>query len=748
MASPAVLTQDDGQDITPVQDTQETAAPENEYGPNMENLPKEIQGALVDLARKFTEEDRYSRRLEIQECRRARFYWRGMQHLYWDYKSEGWNIMGPGGGSLTSTASDQDSSVLYVTNIYQAFGLSLEAVLTQNLPSVRFEPEDAQDAADVETAKAANDARKIIEHQNDAVMLMVQLAYLAWTDGRIGGYSRWKVDKRTAKPRLHITQAGALELKVPITTECMEDYVYLQWSDEYHVAIMKREIKEMEFPDDYTDKIKGGAQGNGQDVYERTARISVKQGVSLLTQSGDTLSHLVTYQRTWMRPAAFEMLKERAVKDQLAELFPDGCYVGVMNGVYAGARNESMDDHWAICHALPGDGQFRNAMGYSMLSVQERFNDIVNIAQDVYEKTIPAAYADDELFDGDAWETQWSTSGAHYSVSKPADGRPLADHFYYEPPATVSADMLQYAQELMGPLAQFLTGAFPALFGGQMSDQKTASGYAMARDQAMGRIGLIWRAIKRYWARIMEQAVRITAQYSQDDLMMGVPDEHGNVQTTQVRIEDLQGSIFCFPDTDENFPESFTQKRSAYMQLVQMAGQNPALESMLLDPENLELGRKMIGLEEFEIPGADAAKKQLAEINIMLTSVPIPNPQFAQLQGQLQQMSARSQAGGLHPDGSVEMLAQQLQSTPQMNPSVPIDPDFDDNAAELKTGTDWINSAEGQKQKKENPQGFMNVRLHLLAHKQVLQAQAAAMVPPPAPPAAHPAPPKPVAKAA
>ncbi len=59
----------------------------------------------------------------------------------------------------------------------------------------------------------------------------------------------------------------------------------------------------------------------------------------------------------------------------------------------------------------------------------------------------------------------------------------------------------------MGPVAQFLTGAFPALFGGAMANNDTAAGYSMARDQAMGRIGLVWRRMKFFHADVMLLAV-------------------------------------------------------------------------------------------------------------------------------------------------------------------------------------------------------------------------------------------------
>ena len=66
----------------------------------------------------------------------------------------------------------------------------------------------------------------------------------------------------------------------------------------------------------------------------------------------------------------------------------------------------------------------------------------------------------------------------------------------------------------MGPIAQFLTGLFPAVFGGEMETQKTASGYAMARDQALGRLGLVWRRLKAFYADVMLLGVDCVPQES------------------------------------------------------------------------------------------------------------------------------------------------------------------------------------------------------------------------------------------
>jgi hypothetical protein len=667
-------------------------------GDGFPDLPETLQAQLVSLARKFCEEDRYSRRLEVQECRRARFYWRGMQHLYWDYKSEGWQVLGPAGGSINTSAKLEESSVLYTTNIYQAFGLTIQAVLTQNMPSVRFEPQDPEDAADIATAKAGERYKKIVEHNNDPIKLLTELSYFTWTDGRFHGWVRWAENKRTGANQETICILGALEVKVPITATDMDDYVYLQYSNESHVAMVKADVNEK-----FRDKIKGGAAGNGQDVYERTARISVKQGVSLLTQSGDTLSHLVTRQNTWLRFAAFEMLeKDSDDKKQLEELFPEGCRVRVDNGVYTGSWAESMDDCWSVCHPMPGDGQFRNAIGASMVSVQERFNDLVNITQDTYEYGLPAGYYDDELYDTDAFKRQRSKPNARYGVTK-RPGETLAGSFVWEPAAVVSPDMLAFMKEMMGDLGQFLTGAFPALFGGNTGSNDTARGIATQRDQAMGRMGIVWRPIKKFWAKIIEQAIRLGAKMRQaeggGDLSIAIPDEHGNVETTAVRIEELQGEIFCYPESDENFPESYTAKRANLMAILgsPMAA-SPMVQAMAAQPDNLQVIHDAIGIEELEIPGTDSRLKALTTIKILLESSPVPTP--VPIPG---------------PDGQPMMVP----GPP--GPSLQPDPDTDDLMIEGQEYKRWINSPEGQGAKQQNPPGFANVKLYFLAIKNLLQ---------------------------
>jgi hypothetical protein len=46
-----------------------------------------------------------------------------------------------------------------------------------------------------------------------------------------------------------------------------------------------------------------------------------------LTDGGDCNISPITFQRTWLRPWAFFALEEKALRDELLQLFPGGAYV-------------------------------------------------------------------------------------------------------------------------------------------------------------------------------------------------------------------------------------------------------------------------------------------------------------------------------------------------------------------------------------------------------------------------------------
>jgi hypothetical protein len=779
----------------------------NPFGANNEQLPERLQEALRRLVFQFSTESELSRRQEIRRIKQAHQFWRGLQYLWWSERDQNWHL--PFEQKLSDGATIEDlPRYEFVTNIYQAFGLSIVSVLSQDVPRVRFFPSSAQAEEDVAAAKAATEVAGLIERNNRIGNLIVDEAFNLWTDGKVGAYVRFVVDGQrfgfhpeteiaarevklgndvyvcpecgaekpaatsnssvgaqhavpadastprvvilseaknlsspsdeaageilradtsgpqddgsshgscsacgallteedfvaaetitvpAAQTRLRvpngqevITIVGGLEMKTPPWANEMHEYPYVQWNMEVHQARLRAAYPHA------ADKI-GPPVANAMQEYERLARLAQSQG-GPLTEGGDFNINLITFQRTWLRPWAFFALDDKSLRDELLQLFPDGAYAAFAGDAYCESRNENMDDHWRVLHALPGDGSSgRPALGDALISVQERFNTLSNLQIETYEYGIPPIYADSEVLDFDALQNQTAEPGAHYPArAKP--GQSLAAGFFQPAPAEVPPDLAEHAANLMGPVAQFLTGAFPALFGGVMSNTDTAAGYAMARDQAMGRIGLVWRRMKFFHADIMLLAVDCFRRNRPHDVEVTLLGAGAAFESKWIRLADLKGNLFSYPETDEQYPTLWSQQRGVLLQLL--ANPDPQIQAVLAHPENMALMKRLIGLEEFVIPDEESRTKQYREIAQLVAESPV-----------------------IHDPGT---------GAETVVPSIVPDEFADNHAVELEICKRWFSSDAGQVAKIEAPAGYANVRAHAMLHQAYLLKRQGAMQP-------------------
>ncbi len=410
-----------------------------------------------------------------------------------------------------------------------------------------------------------------------------------------------------------ISILGGLELNTPVWANEMHEFPYLQWQQEVHMAKLRAAYPHV------ADKIILGGPIEAEDVYARASRVAVAQGLPS-TQPSDALYNLVTFTRTWIRPWAFYAIEDAQTRGELLALFPDGCYVAFAGETYCESRNETLDDHWRVMHALPGDGQNRPSVGDALIQIQERYNTLSNIQAETYEFGIPPIYADPQVLDFDALSSQTAEPAAHYPA-RARPGQALAASFYQPAPAQVPADMLEHQQDLAGPISQFLTGLFPAVFGGAQQGNKTAAGYAMARDQALGRLGLVWRRLKQFYADMMLLGVDTFRKNRPDDVEIPLLGASGEFESKWIRLADLKGNIQAHPEADETFPRQKSQQRAVLQQL--MASSDPMIAEALGDPANIEFIKGVFGLSELVVPGEDAREKQLREISQLLASAPI-----------------------------------------------------------------------------------------------------------------------------
>jgi hypothetical protein len=526
-----------------------------------------------------------------------------------------------------------------------------------------------------------------------------------------------------------ISILGGLELNTPVWANEMHEFPYLQWQQEVHMAKLRAAYPHV------ADKIILGGPIEAEDVYARASRVAVAQGLPT-TQPSDALYNLVTFTRTWIRPWAFYATDDAQTRAELLELFPDGCYVAFAGETYCESRNETLDDHWRVMHALPGDGQNRPSVGDALIQIQERYNTLSNIQAETYEFGIPPIYADPQVLDFDALSSQTAEPAAHYPA-RARPGQPLAASFYQPAPAQVPADMLEHQQDLAGPISQFLTGLFPAVFGGAQQGNKTAAGYAMARDQALGRLGLVWRRLKQFYADLMLLGVDTFRKNRPGDVEIPLLGASGEFESKWIRMADLKGNIQAHPEADETFPRLKSQQRAVLQQLL--ASSDPLIAQALGDPANIGFIKGVFGLSELVVPGEDAREKQLREISQLLASAPIvieapathaahtaaPIGGGEDIGGQRPQVHFASLSASKEPalqgPGAPAPAASHFTELP----SVPVDELLDDHAAELAEIRRWASSDAGQIARMQNPLGFANVRAHAAAHQAALGRQGA-----------------------
>jgi hypothetical protein len=811
-----------------------------------------VVSALRDLMLQFRSEGLVARRSEVRRIKQARLFWQGLQYSWWNPNDMSWHL--PYDPSSDAEKSPEEMPrYQFVTNLYQAFGLSFIALISQDTPATRFFPQSAQIDVDVAAARAASDVAALVEQNNKVQQMLTGAGYFLWTDGKIGGYVRYVADaqrfgwhnediieeatvrfgedayvcpkchaevpannnsstpdddsvarvRRTrggsdaadsvtpvgdltgaseqtpgfSEPGLQssapnflsgalcpscgaslgpedfhpaplvtvpryvgtrpvpngqevITILGGLELNTPVWANEMHEFPYLQWQQEVHVAKLRAAYPHA------ADKIIIGGPVEAEDVYARASRVAVAQGMNS-TAPGDALYNLITFTRTWIRPWAFYAIEDKQTRDELLTLFPDGCYVAFAGETYCESRNETLDDHWRVMHALPGDGQNRPSVGDSLIQIQERYNTLSNIQAETYEFGIPPIYADPQVLDFDALGSQTAEPAAHYPArAKP--GQPLAASFFQPAPAQIPEDMLEHQQELAGPIAQFLTGLFPAVFGGAQQGNKTAAGYAMARDQALGRLGIVWRRLKQFYADVMLLSVDTFRKNRASDVEIPLLGAAGEFESKWIRLADLKGNIQAHPEADESFPRQASQQRAVLQQL--MASSDPMIAQALSDPENIGFIKSVFGLEELSVPGEDAREKQLREITQLLASAPIVVPVTVPSPTSLQPSAASGpskseldesesagdesaeSAHGAEPSGGI-MPAAHTHFVEL--PSVPIDELLDDHSSELAEVRRWASSDAGQIARAQNPVGFANVRAHAAAHQAAIARQSA-----------------------
>jgi uncharacterized protein YecA (UPF0149 family) len=709
---------------------------------------------FTTMAEQCSQADEAARRFSVLQVWEERHMDRGYQYLDGG-QGGGWEIIGAGVGKNKNGLAANNDANLYATNILSAQGDISTSALCRGKIKVNFTPNKSKSPIDVACSDESNKYKHLWYETNDSITKQRELAGLAWTDPRGVFWTRTVADKSfgldddgNIRRREITTLHGVLETKGPMMNDCLKEMGYFQIFEESDYAIERAKYPWM------GTKIKPSWGTAGELEFERIARINTRIGIvgKYITGTSGIREATVGYQ--WYRPGMyFDDRITDSQREWLLKEFPEGVFMIMHGKEFTCAWTESMDDHLALGMFCRGFGQNRRSLGSSDIPIQKR----INIWADLWDITVRGAIAatavDDQAFNMEALTELEASPKRFIPVSVP-EGRPITDLFSQMPQAQLHQGMAEMFQWYVGPLIQSIDGCTPALFGEAEGSDNTVGATQIRLQQALERLGAAWIVANVMFATAIGQAARCCSQNGQGEISDTV-EGYGDIA---VNPENLKGNAKCRPETINAIPESGAQREAKVLQVLDMAMQNQEVAAVVARPSNTREIVKALSLEDvITVDEANWEDGALEDIERLLDSEPLINPEWQKLNDQLEQMSqthemAKSLAqtateSGIALDESeiqqgealeqqVGQLQEQIHKTPQYLPSVTVaQDDSEDHATIAATVFSWMGESDGRslrrKAEKDKPgQGdswkkWTNVFLYWQGHKQVAAKLAA-----------------------
>lgn len=730
-------------------------SPEPIFGPDELG---EYKSAIDDLSETCTRADSSARIWEVMQawelrlmCRNYQFTTAGMQ---------GWAMVGSSNSKSAASAimQTQNAMKLFSCNVLGAREDKIVAAGSREVPSFTFVPKRDRDPMDQTASDESKKYLKVWLVDAGIKDALGKTWSLFYTDDRVVYYTRSVADEQrwgtetpdeqqqtydapqaeglSPETELQPEQTdsevpaireitdvdGKLEWKVPIGADHQHEMNWMRRSKEQNENTLKERYPWI------AEKIKAGASVGGADQLDRQARINVRLAVQTSSTSGDSWQQDATETFTWYRPAQYQAIKNKDLREVFYRTFPKGLRVVHAGAELAFIRNESMDAHLTVLHPKHGSGQNRRAIGTNYLPLQKILNANISLIDRYFRGGIPRRFALEGPIDVQAINRQANDPSKITPVimsGMPPNSK-ISDITGVENVAQPNTAIFEFVQWLIEGAPEAMDGASPAMFG--MEDADTFGATKLNRDQALQVFSMPWAQICTGLAKAAEQAVQCAAKNRVANVQSNVPGQ-GKLE---VEMSKLQGHALCYPESME-IPQTIAEQEAQMAELLEN-GKNVAIyQAIANDPRNLTVFAKFPSLADLEIPGLDAVEQQQGEFELLLESGPLDNPDISPQQAQLQEMLTKGESDpeAQTPEGQQAMaqLKQQLAQLPNAVPpqisSVPVAQDGSENHqihAAITLGL--MTSAEGRKLKYGDDQQkaiYQNLFLHWQEHVEMSQ---------------------------
>jgi hypothetical protein len=367
-----------------------------------------------------------------------------------------------------------------------------------------------------------------------------------------------------------------------------------------------------------------------QQVYAQTGAAS-----SILQDQRPTLS------RTWIQPWAFDLEDDRDFGERMRAAYPTGLLLVSTGATFLSAREASLTREWTWAGTHEGFGLFPPSIGDIVVPFQKRYNDMANILHEFMDRcSSGVTLANADLIDTKSMQGKPMLPGVLNLVKLKRTGAPgsvrMADALY-QFQFQMHEEAFSYLDKLAYN-AQMFAGIPPQVYGGAGDPSiETFGGQQQQLNSALGKLNIYWENLKEEHAKADELAVNCAKDNLTADMRQVILERGSEFRNDYIRLDDLQGSVHAYADTDQGLPVTAAELRQRWMDLMQAAASNPLAQAIFDDPTNQEQAATALGVPNMVVPGAAMRSKVLQIIDRLLNAeaVPVVDPRTGRPTGQV-----------------------------------------------------------------------------------------------------------------
>lgn len=684
----------------------------------------DYKSAIEQMTQNVNKCDAAARIWEVLQAWEMRLFRRGYHFLNVGWK--GWGMFGGSSGTsgAQSIMAAGNAMKLFACNVLGQRHKKITALLSREVPGTTVTPVDDEDPMDQTAQEEAEKYLEVFLHQANLKGVVKKAAGYFCTDDRVGfltytvaDQTRWGTElpnreepvygapeaegvtpeteldgdgggsgeantddddtgtsseMSSEQPaRREVTFVGGkLEWKVPLMADEEEEMGWCRHQHEVSVNKLKAQYPWIR------DKIAAGGNVGGMDQIDRLARINVRLAVQASSSSGEAYKNDSTESVTFYRPSEYEGIEDDEVRSIFEEAFPDGLEVWHAGGNMAFCRNARMSKHVKFAHPAPGDGQNREALLTNYLPLQKVLNANISLIDRYFRAAVPRRFALEPYIDTQQLNSQSNDPSKVTAVTGLEDKQlRIQDITGVESVPVPNNAIFEFVQWLIQGGPEAMDGGSPAAFGEAdgSEDQGVFKTTRLKRDQALQVFSMPWGALCDAICCISQQAVESAAENRISDFSASLPGQ----KKLKIELSKLQGNVLVQPESLE-IPQTMAEQEEEMAQLLEQSANVALYQQIMMDPRNLSVFSRFPSLKDLNIPNADQVEAQQGEFEILMRSGPVPNPQLAPLQQQLQAITAQIQEGQTHPEAqtpegqqAMQMLQQQAQQFNQQAQSMP-----------------------------------------------------------------------------